>query len=91
MHDDAEAFVGGDHGSEPYEPHGRGEDPPPAAYSRECEEHCYDEAEDNVRHAHGPDEEDTRLVAVADGPADEIGMGLASERSLGNFERGEQS
>lgn len=84
MQDNAEAFVRSDHCGETHEPHWSCEESPPAACSRECEEYGDDEAESDVGDSHGADEEDTRFVAVTDGPADEVGVRLPAESGFGD-------
>jgi hypothetical protein len=54
----------------------------------EGEDCCDDEADDDAFDAEAADAEHAGFVTVADGPADKIGVGLASERGFGNLEGG---
>jgi len=88
MEDEAEAFVGGDDGAEADEPEEGGEDTVPARGVGEGEDCCDDEAGDDAFDTEAADEEHAGFVAVADGPADEIGVGLAAEGSVGDLKGG---
>jgi hypothetical protein len=86
VQDDTEALVGGHHGRDTYE-HDRGsEDSVPAAGMGQDQQDGNDERQSDVDDTHGADEEDLGLVAVADGPADEVRVGLATERSLSDLD-----
>lgn len=80
--DDAETFVGGDADGETDEEEGRAEKAPPAAGGREDEDESEKDAADNVGDAGVADEEHARLVAVADAPTDEVGVGLTAQGAL---------
>ena len=88
MEDEAEAFVGGYDGAEADEPEKGGEDTVPARVVGEGEDCCDNEAGDDAFDAEAADEEHAGFVAVADGPADEIGVGLAAEGGVGDLEGG---
>jgi hypothetical protein len=88
MEDEAEAFVGGYDGAEADEPEEGGEDTVPARGVGEGEDCGDDEAGGDAFDAEAADEEYAGFVAVADGPADEIGMGLAAQGCVGDLEGG---
>lgn len=88
MEDEAEAFIGGYDGAEADEPEEGGEDTVPAREVGESEDYCDDEADNNAFDAEAADEEHAGFVAVADGPADEIGVGLTAEGGVGDLEGG---
>jgi hypothetical protein len=88
MKDEAEAFVGGYDGAEADKPEEGGKDTVPAREMGEGEDCCDDEADDDALDAEAADEEHAGFVAVADGPTDEIGVGLAAEGGVGDLEGG---
>ena len=88
VEDEAEAFVGGYDGAEAEEPEEGGKDTIPARDVGEGEDCGDDEAGDDAFDAEATDEDHARFVAVADGPADEIWMGLAAEGGVGDLEGG---
>lgn len=88
MEDEAEAFVGGYDGAEADEPEEEGKDTVPARGVGEGEDCGDDEAGGDALHAEAADEEHAGFIAVADGPADEIGVGLAAQGDVGDLEGG---
>ena len=84
----AEALVRGDE-VDRAEPKGQGaEDAPPARAVAEGQEHGHDDRAREHGDGEGAEEEHARLVAVADGPAHEVGVGLVFERDEEGFDDG---
>jgi hypothetical protein len=88
VQDEAEAFEGRYDGAETDEPEEGGEDPVPARGVGEGEDGGDGEADGDAFDAEAADEEHAGFVAVADGPADEIGVGLAAQGGFGDLEGG---
>ena len=88
--DDAEALVGGDHDVEADEEEREGEEAPPAALARQDEEDGEDQPREDVQVAVPFDEQHARSVAVADAPADEVGVRLPPQGGFDHvFDEGE--
>lgn len=79
VYDDAEAFVSSSGDVEANEEEGEAKEAPPARQMAQDKEQGEYDGEDYVRDAGIDDEEYAGFVAVADGPADEVGMRLAAE------------
>lgn len=82
--DDAEALVGGDADVEADEEEGEAPDAPPARRGGADQEDGEDDGSDDVGDARVANEEDARLVAVANAPADEVGVGLPAQGAFDN-------
>lgn len=82
VQDDAHSLPGGNQGGDADEEADDGEDTPGTARTAEGEEDGSNEATDDAGNTKTAGEDDTRTVAVADGPSDEVGVGLAAERPL---------
>lgn len=77
--DDTETLVSGDADVEAHEEEGEAPEAPPAGCIGADQEDGEDDGGDDVGDARVTDEEDARLVAVADAPADEVGVGLPAQ------------
>lgn len=75
----AKTFVRRHADGEADEEEGRDEKAPPSRFPGEHEENAEDKTGDDMANARVANEEHTRLVAIADGPANKVGMGLAAE------------
>ena len=72
----AEAFVGGDGVGHAKPPGYSAKYTPVPRHTRKSKDNSKDESEDKPECGEVPEEEGTKSVAVADGPADEVGVGL---------------
>ena len=79
VNDDAETFVRSYANVEADKEERKDEDAPPTRDMAETEQNAENDSQDDVRYAGVADEEYTGLVAVANRPANEIGVGLAAE------------
>lgn len=79
---DAHALVGGDECADAYDKGNGGESAVAAAGAAEAQDDASDDAEEDGADTEGASKEDAGWVAVADGPADEVGVGLAAECRL---------
>lgn len=85
VQNDAHAFPGGNESGDADEPGGEGDDAPGATGGAEDEEEVDQEAGEDEEDAEAACKGDAGWIAVADGPADEVGMRLPAE---GVFDRG---
>jgi len=90
MQNDAKTLVGSNKCRNANEPDRCSENTPPALRVAEDEEKRDHEAENGVCDAHGTDEEYFGGVAVADGPADEVGVGLVAELGFDELDGGQE-
>jgi hypothetical protein len=56
----------------------QGKDPPSTASAADSEDYGSNETSDDAADTQSTSEKDTRTVAVANGPADEVGVSLAA-------------
>lgn len=80
MQDDAHALVRGDEGGDADEVAGEGDGAVCARGGAQGEDDAGDEREQDDGDAEAAREDDARAVAVADGPADEVGVCLVAQR-----------
>jgi hypothetical protein len=78
------------HGHETAEEEGCGEQAVPTTGTAKDQQECDQNGDKELQHAGGADEEYARLVAVADGPADEVGVGLPAEGGFGDLDGGQK-
>lgn len=79
VNDHAEAFVGCYANRESNEEEWSDEEAPPSGFSRKGKNDSKDEAANDMSDTRVSDKENARLVAIADGPPNEVGVGLATE------------
>lgn len=75
-------FVGRHADRKPDEEEWRDEEAPPSGFMRERKDNAKDNAANNMGNTQVSNEKYARSVAIADGPADEVGVGLAAEVGL---------
>lgn len=82
MQDDTHTFPGSDERRDADNKANQGKDPPATTSAAESQDDGDNETSDDAADAQSTGEDDTGTVAVANGPADEIGVSLATERPL---------
>jgi hypothetical protein len=82
VEDDAHSLPGGDESSNTNEPAKEWDDAPAPASGGECDDEVGDQASSDGEDAETASKDDTRSVAVADCPANEVGVRLPAERVL---------
>lgn len=82
VENDAHALPGGDESGDTDEPADERKHAPPASSGGEGDDEVGDEAGSDGKDAEAAGEDHTRTVAVADGPADEVGVCLSAEGVL---------
>lgn len=85
MKDDTHALVPSDKGSESNHPEERSDGSDATWSCRKCEEDGPKETGDDQEYAEAASKDNASAVAVADGPADEVWVGLAAEKGLDRF------
>lgn len=58
----------------------QGKHPPGTTSAAQRQDNCDDKTSDNATNAQSASEDNTGSIAVADGPTDEVGVGLAAQR-----------
>jgi len=79
VQDDTHAFPGSDECGDAKKEQWEGECTPAAIDAGECDEKANDDSTDDARNAEDARKEDAWRIAVADCPADEVGVSLASQ------------
>jgi hypothetical protein len=82
VEDYAHSLPGGDESSNANEPTKERDNTPTSASGGECDDEIGDKASSNGEDAETASKDDTRSVAVADCPANKVGMGLSPKRVL---------
>lgn len=82
MKNNAHALPGSNEGGDTNEEADQGEDTPSAAGRTERDDNGSDQATDDTTNTKAPGKDNARSVAVANGPADKVRMGLAAKGPL---------
>lgn len=79
VQDDAHALPGGDESGNADEPAKEGKDAPAATSRRESDDNVGNQTSNDTKDTKTTSEDDTRAIAIADSPADEVGVRLPAQ------------
>lgn len=82
VQDNAHSLPSSDEGGDADEESDEGEDTPGPTSAAEGDENSGDEASDDTCDPEPTSEDDAGAIAIADGPANEVGVGLPTQRPL---------